>query len=158
MTTFALKNIKIAEFASEETWCFEATLYVDGKKIGRVSNDGHGGPNYYDFEKDEFERVAALVTGDIQTSFNSTVRNDIEIVIGDLINRHMLIKEAKRWQKQVAKDKGVSPSSVRVFVIRGDKEDQFSAVWNDKWTDEMVINKVAGGERIDNAKVEIVQL
>lgn len=40
-----VKNLKYAAFASEETHCFEATVYVDGKKFCRTSNEGHGGPN-----------------------------------------------------------------------------------------------------------------
>lgn len=42
-----LKNLKYAEFASQETHCFEASLYVDGKRIGVVANDGQGGCNGY---------------------------------------------------------------------------------------------------------------
>lgn len=42
-----LKNLKYAEFASQETHCFEASLYVDGKRIGVVANDGRGGCNGY---------------------------------------------------------------------------------------------------------------
>lgn len=42
-----LKNVKHAAFASEETNCFEATVYIDGKREGNVRNDGHGGCNYY---------------------------------------------------------------------------------------------------------------
>jgi len=38
-----LKNFKHAAFASEETLCFEATVYVDGKKLGEASNNGRGG-------------------------------------------------------------------------------------------------------------------
>jgi len=38
-----LKNVKHAEFASEETHCYSASLYFDGKRIGTVSNQGHGG-------------------------------------------------------------------------------------------------------------------
>lgn len=38
-----LKNIKYADFASHETSCYEATIYIDGKKVGTVENDGHGG-------------------------------------------------------------------------------------------------------------------
>jgi len=44
-----LKNIKHYEGMSEETFCFEASLCVNGKKIGRVSNRGHGGGHIYDF-------------------------------------------------------------------------------------------------------------
>jgi len=42
-----LKNFKHAEFASEETECFEATVYVDGKRFCTASNEGRGGPNNY---------------------------------------------------------------------------------------------------------------
>lgn len=43
----SLKNIKHAAFASQETDCFEASVYIDGKRAGYVSNDGHGGSNNY---------------------------------------------------------------------------------------------------------------
>ena len=39
----SLKSIKVYEGMSEETHCFEANLYVDNKKLGRVSNSGRGG-------------------------------------------------------------------------------------------------------------------
>jgi len=38
-----LKNIKHTSWASEETHCYQASLYVDGKPLAIVSNDGHGG-------------------------------------------------------------------------------------------------------------------
>lgn len=38
-----LRNVKYAAFASEETSCFQATIYIEGKRAGEVSNDGHGG-------------------------------------------------------------------------------------------------------------------
>jgi hypothetical protein len=43
----SLKNVKTCEFASEETTCFEATVYVDGKRAFTVANDGRGGCNEY---------------------------------------------------------------------------------------------------------------
>lgn len=43
-----LKNVKHSEFASHETDCFQASVYIDGKKAGTVINDGQGGPNYYE--------------------------------------------------------------------------------------------------------------
>ena len=38
-----LKNIKHTSWASEETHCYQASLYVDGKPFAIVSNDGQGG-------------------------------------------------------------------------------------------------------------------
>ena len=42
-----LRNVKYARFASEETDCFSATVYIDGKRAGEVSNAGHGGCDDY---------------------------------------------------------------------------------------------------------------
>lgn len=41
-----LKNIKHAAFASEETHCFDAVLYLDGNPLAHISNDGRGGSNH----------------------------------------------------------------------------------------------------------------
>lgn len=43
-----LKNLKVAEFASEETTCYEATVYVDGARFCVASNQGQGGDDSYD--------------------------------------------------------------------------------------------------------------
>lgn len=45
--TIELKNLKHSEFASQETYCFEASIYIDGKKAGTVSNQGCGGCHSY---------------------------------------------------------------------------------------------------------------
>ena len=42
-----LKNFKHSDFASQETYCFEASVYIDGKKAGTVSNQGCGGCHSY---------------------------------------------------------------------------------------------------------------
>jgi len=38
-----LKNLKHSVFASQETLCFDASVYVNGVKLGTVSNIGNGG-------------------------------------------------------------------------------------------------------------------
>ncbi len=38
-----LSKVKYAEFSSEETNCFSATVLVDGVEIGNVANAGRGG-------------------------------------------------------------------------------------------------------------------
>lgn len=42
-----LKNIKHSEWASEETNCFQANIYLNGKQVGYCSNDGKGGCTSY---------------------------------------------------------------------------------------------------------------
>ena len=41
-----LKNINHSEFASHETFCYEANLYVNDKPFAHVSNDGQGSADY----------------------------------------------------------------------------------------------------------------
>lgn len=38
-----LKALKYSDFASQETHCFQANVYIDGKMHGWAENDGHGG-------------------------------------------------------------------------------------------------------------------
>lgn len=38
-----LKSLKYSDFASQETHCFQANIYIDGKMRGWASNDGRGG-------------------------------------------------------------------------------------------------------------------
>ena len=42
-----LKAVKIHEDMSDETSCFSASIFIDGRKVGVVSNQGQGGPNEY---------------------------------------------------------------------------------------------------------------
>ena len=41
--TLEVKNISHYERGSEETPCYNATVYINGKKAIEVSNEGHGG-------------------------------------------------------------------------------------------------------------------
>ncbi|VFR33634.1 FIG01218499: hypothetical protein [plant metagenome] len=41
-----LKNLKVAEFASEETLCFSATVLFDDVAVAEARNDGHGGSTF----------------------------------------------------------------------------------------------------------------
>ena len=47
-----LKNIKHSEWGSEETNCFQASIHLNGKKVGFCDNDGKGGcTNYCGIER-----------------------------------------------------------------------------------------------------------
>ena len=56
-----LKAIKFHEDMSEETNCFSANIYLNGKKVGSVKNQGHGGCNFYDFAFKNKNRENGLV-------------------------------------------------------------------------------------------------
>ena len=68
-----LKNIKHTEWASEETHCYQAALYVDGKPVAIVSNDGHGGCDRdYPHPKFEFaDHASRTLIGDYRAQMKA---------------------------------------------------------------------------------------
>jgi len=52
-----LKNIKVHHGLSEETFCFEASVYLEGKRIGTIANRGCGGANEIGITAIEEKRI-----------------------------------------------------------------------------------------------------
>ena len=52
-----LKNVQHFERMSEETDCYSASLYVDGVKIGEVSNRGCGGCDEFHGDRAAYDRA-----------------------------------------------------------------------------------------------------
>jgi len=95
-----LKNIKHAEFASEETHCFQASVYIDGKRVGTVENDGRGGCNFYHPPKIE-EAINAYAKTLPATKWKLNdqeidLHQDADTLIGDLLTEHLHAKDLKR--------------------------------------------------------------
>ena len=93
-----LKNIKYSAFASQETYCFEATIYLEGVKVGTASNAGHGGPTEVSplsLYRQLDEHAKTLPT--IESQFiEGGLPVDPEIIIGDLMTEHLAIKNLKK--------------------------------------------------------------
>ena len=112
-----LKNFKHAEFASHETNCYEATVYVDGKRAFFASNEGHGGADFYEplhaEGKDpkqarlEFDAVMEKVEAHCATlpkwgskfGGEDNMDVDLEILIGNLIDKKLMEKALKKLLK-----------------------------------------------------------
>jgi hypothetical protein len=97
-----IKNVKHAAFASQETECFNATIYVDGVKSGNVSNEGNGGPNRYEpHEIEERLSTYAKTLPRIDTSYmfsdgqKHTMECDADILVGNLLNEFLNRKRLK---------------------------------------------------------------
>lgn len=105
-----LKNIKHSEFASEETHCYQATIYVDGKKFATVSNDGCGGPdnvepfskNWKDLQSLE-ERIAATYPKwGSKYGGEDNMKMTLDILCGDLVNDWLRRKDFKKAMRRVS--------------------------------------------------------
>jgi hypothetical protein len=91
-----LKNIKHAVFASEETLCFEATVYIDGKRTGTVQNDGKGGANrYHPYELQEKLAAHAATLPDV-VFHGRSIALDADIFVDELLSILMSKKALMR--------------------------------------------------------------
>ena len=99
-----LKNIKHSEFASHETNCYEATIYIDGKKAGIVENDGRGGcdhvtPWQLANEIDEYAKtlpktICSFI--DPETGKPAEMEQTHETIFGDILTDWLHAKDLKR--------------------------------------------------------------
>ena len=129
-----LKSIKHTEWASQETHCFQAVIYLDGKRALNVENDGRGACNNYwgiknQTKSEELEMLTKCTkygADFIKENRDLTMEVDGETIdmsdmpdselldwlIADLVNEHLCLKEMKRCLKSKitlfdTKDNGV---------------------------------------------------
>jgi len=91
-----LKSIKYSEFASHETSCFEAAVYIDGKRAGTVENNGQGGCNFYHPHELEEALKAHAKTLPKVMYHEHEFDQDADTLIGDLLTEHLHAKDLKR--------------------------------------------------------------
>ena len=98
-----LKNVKFSEFASQETNCFEATVYIDGKRAGVASNEGHGGcNNYYPntlcaILDEHAENLPPIVSQYLDANGKPMVlEHDSDTLIGDLFDYWLQSRDLKK--------------------------------------------------------------
>jgi len=112
MTKISLKNLVVVKSLSEETLCFTATAYVDGKKAFEVSNRGHGGCHeYHAYDAALMDRADAYAKSLPPYTWASAptadhcevhqVGYDLDMLIDDLIEAMELEKRVKRLLAKV---------------------------------------------------------
>ena len=104
-----LKNIKHTEWASEETHCYQASLYVDGKPFAIVSNDGRGGcdrdyahPKFKGDYFDMFRSVEAhfkSLPNDPSEWNEDGMEQCLEFWCADQVNDWLSARELKRMMR-----------------------------------------------------------
>ena len=104
-----LKKISFYERMSEETNCFAADLYINGKNVGECKNDGQGGCtdyNGYSKENNEIIRQAedyfkSLPKVKIE-GLNFMHQPTLESAINEQLEAYLKAKEVKKMEKLMA--------------------------------------------------------
>ncbi len=97
-----LKNVQYAAFSSEETACYSASLYVDGKKIGVVSNDGHGGCDRFHGDQAAYAAADAWCRANLPKIVfdgRDPLDANIETCCARLLDRWLIARDLKRDMK-----------------------------------------------------------
>ena len=92
-----LKAIRYAAFSSQETNCYSANLYVDGRKIGTVGNDGHGGPDHFRGDHAAFAAADAWCKANLpKWEMNGRFfETDLEMRCGELVDAWIIARDLK---------------------------------------------------------------
>lgn len=97
----AASRIELEEagtFASQETNCYTANLYVDGRKIGTVGNDGHGGCDYFHGDQAAYKAADAWCRETLpkwEGLRGDLLDTDLELHCGRLIDDWMAARELR---------------------------------------------------------------
>lgn len=115
-----IKNLKISEFASHETNCFEATIYVDGRRAFIAENSGQGGPTNFHLlgkhvkidggsympnpvmqaSQKLLDQAEAWAAAQPRIPFGHGLEGDfacnLEYMIDDLVEQHRQLKQLKQ--------------------------------------------------------------
>lgn len=99
-----LKNIKHSEFASHETNCYQAAIYIDGKRVGTVENDGQGGcdhvhPYQVAIQIDEYAKTLPKIICsfiDPETNKPAEMEQNHETIFGEIVADWLRAKDLKR--------------------------------------------------------------
>ena len=130
-----LKAIKHTSWASHETHCFQAALYVEGKPVAVVGNDGQGGCDYeYDHPKCKADYRATMKA--VHDYFKSLPKEpsewsedgfaqQLEYWCADQVNEFLISRELKRKMKshvlfQLKSKDGVFQTKYHPTVTKGE--------------------------------------
>lgn len=99
-----LKSIQHSAFASQETHCYTANLWIDGKKVGTVSNDGHGGCDRFHGDREKYDEAdkwckANLPKWSLSAESTDPHDTDLEMHCGDLVNTWLVTRDLKKALK-----------------------------------------------------------
>ncbi len=127
MIEFELRKIKYFDAMSEETPCFTAEIWEDGKHVADVKNDGHGGGN--------------MVHGVNGLKYKDVAKFDNLDVEAEIFGRVWLDYDIKRYQSKglvLVKD-GEVQATVKfpLAISKFKKHPQFES-WIDKTSTNMV--------------------
>ena len=105
-----VKKISFSERNSDETNCFAADLYINGKKVGVCTNSGQGGPTeYYGDTKENkllierTEKYCKTLPKVKSEALKFEYEQSLENIIDEQVSEFLVVKEQKKKLKMYEK-------------------------------------------------------
>jgi len=127
-----LKAIKHSSFASEETHCYEAKIYLNGKAIFTASNNGRGAcDDYYPIGKFTYSDIQAIdqrLRDELpkwDMKIEDTIKkmdNTLEMFCCDMVNRHLAKRDFNRLLKNKVLVKKPNEKDLNFFTWKNTKK------------------------------------
>jgi hypothetical protein len=156
-----LKSLKHSEFASRETNCFEATVWINGKRAFYAQNDGHGGADLYapleNQDRSEFTSLLndlinhclALPKWGSEFGGKDDMNVTPEILIGNIINEMLDAKKLKKSLKK--KVLFINENGIYQTGYRGNRkvDQNLIDMVKEENPDSIILNCLAFSEALD---------
>lgn len=101
-----LKKLKVHNDMSQETTCFSADIYIDGKYAAHAQNNGCGGCNMYHFEDRAVEKKFNEFCESLppipasEYTYGQELKMDADLYISELMQQEETRKQLTRWCKK----------------------------------------------------------
>lgn len=129
---FEIKSLKHLEYRSEETNCFSATLYVNGKKVADCGNSGHGGPTDVKFfpQYREMEReIEDFLKTQPKINFESyEFDRTLDYIVDELVEELLKAKDFNKILKRTGKS----------LIFRDSQGTYYQIGWKKHTVDELL--------------------
>ena len=138
-----LKNIKVSLSLSDETYAFTASLYVDGKKIGMLSNRGCGGDDEFTPSMDQGWAIKSDVENYLQQN-----GQDFECVVSAMVHEHVVKLDINKTLAKYLLFKKPNDSTVYQYTWpKGAlKKVEFLAAFKEAHPNHIVVNSLCMDE------------
>src|SRR3546814_10802929 len=124
----ALKALKIHKGLSEETYCYTATVLVDGIPAFHASNHGHGGCDNYQpvpgYKGPSELEISAWLKANKEPciSHGMSLEYDLELMVGELLEHHertaTLARMLRRSEEHTSELQSLMRISYAVFCLK----------------------------------------
>ena len=151
-----MKAVQHSAFASQETHCYHAKLYFNGKPFCEVRNEGYGGADHQDgIGKVTYSDIRALDQRcrDEMPKWSmiddEQMDTDLEIWCGEQINKHLADKELSRLMR--TKVVLVEDNSISVVGFKNTKkiDDRHIAHVSKQYPNLAILNTMPKAEALE---------